>query len=68
MSFMSQWLDDTRALIATIAEGNSVDQATKDAVAELKTKMNDNDTSDAEVKTAITEILQRLATSTPPTP
>lgn len=65
-NIMSKFLDDFHAALATVAAGNAVDQATKDAVAVLNTRMNDNDSSDAEFKTAITELVNKLAVSTPP--
>lgn len=64
---MSQWLDNINALIARIAQGNGTDQATKDAVAELKTQMDSNDATDADLKAAVEALANKLAAA-PPTP
>jgi hypothetical protein len=67
-NLMSQFLDDARAILERVAQGNASDPAMKADIADLKAAMNDNDASDQEVKTLLTEILNKLAASTPPTP
>lgn len=63
---MSQFLDDFRAALATVANGSADDQATKDAVKQLQDHLLANDASDEEMKTAIMELTNKLAVSTPP--
>lgn len=61
----STWLTDTLALIATVSTGAAADQATIAAVAQLNTRMNAQDVSDAEFQQAITALVSKLAASTP---
>jgi hypothetical protein len=63
---MSQFLDDFRAALEKVAVGNGADEETKAAVVELKTKLAENDSLDAEQSTAIQELVDKLAASTPP--
>ncbi len=64
---MSKFFDDVEALIATIAQGNGTDQATKDAVAALVKRADDNDATDQELQTLIKDLATKLAAA-PPTP
>lgn len=71
---MSQFLDDARAILERVAQGNAGDPAMKADIEALKTAVTANtdaDTanaaSDEEVKTLLTEILNKLAAA-PPTP
>lgn len=64
----SQWLTETLALINTVATGSGTDQATKDAVASLKTQLDANDASDTEFKTAITALITKLQNAPAPQP
>lgn len=68
---VSQWKTDTEALIQTIANGHSDDQATKDAVAELTQRLgtdengeNDFRTQEAsdvnEIKSVISDMIAKL--------
>lgn len=63
---MSQFLDSFRAALERVANGNAADQATKDAVKKLQADLLANETSDAEFKTAITELVNKLADAPAP--
>lgn len=65
---MSKFLDDARALLENIANGNADDAAVKADIETLKAAVASNESSDAEVKVIVTELLQKLAVSTPPVP
>lgn len=61
---MSKFLDDFRAALEKVV-ANSPNQAAIDA---LIARLNDNDATDVEQSTAIMELVNKLAESTPPTP
>lgn len=63
---MSQFLADFRASLEKVAQGGADDAETKQAVADLKTQIEANDAMDDEMKTAIMELVSKLAESTPP--
>lgn len=59
---MSQFLDDFRAALEKVAAVHP-NQAAIDA---LTARLNDNDATDADQATAILELVNKLAVSTPP--
>ncbi len=63
---MSQFLDDARAILERVAAGNASDPAIKADIETLKAAVASNESSDAEVKVIVTELLNKLAVSTPP--
>jgi hypothetical protein len=72
---MSQFLDDARAILERVAQGNADTPQMKTDIAELKGLLTANTAADAEnkagdeeVKTLILEVLNKLAVSTPPEP
>lgn len=65
-AIMSKFLDDFRAALEKVAHGNAMDKETKEAVAKLQAQLDSNDATDAEQSTAITELVNKLAESTPP--
>lgn len=58
---MSKFLDDTLALIKTIANGSADDQATKDAVIALNAKVSSDEADEAEVKQVVQALVAQLA-------
>lgn len=65
---MSQFLDDFRAVLQQVANGQAEEEATKAAVQDLQTRLTANELADADRATAIMELTQALANSTPPAP
>lgn len=61
---MSQFLDDFRAALEKVA----ANQPNQEAINALTERLNSNDATDDEQSTAITELVNKLAASTPPTP
>lgn len=58
---MTQFKDDMEALIATIQKGSGADQETKDALASLVKRADDNDATDTEIKDVIKDLATKLA-------
>jgi hypothetical protein len=67
LNMASQWLTDTLALISTVAAGSASNPATTAAVAQLTTRMNAQDVTDAEFEQAITALVKALAAAPPAT-
>ena len=67
-SIMSKFLEDFRTLLADVAVGNPADAETKAKVDELAAKLTANEATDEEQSTAILELTQKLANSTPVVP
>lgn len=63
---MSAFLDDFRTALNQVAQGGPDDAETQQAVAALQAQIDANDSVDEEMKTAIMELVNRLAASTPP--
>ncbi len=61
-NIMSKFLDDFRAALEKVAAPGP-NQAAIDA---LTARLNDNDATDADQSTAINELVNKLAVSTPP--
>ena len=75
VDLMSQFLDDARAILERVAQGNGDLPGMKEDVEALKTMLTANTEADAankasdeEVRTLLLEILNKLAVSTPPAP
>lgn len=63
---MSAFTDTANTLIATIAQGGADDQATKDAITALQAHLASDEANEADTQTVVTELLNKLAVSTPP--
>jgi hypothetical protein len=63
----SQWLTDILNAIKTIFNGSSGQEATDKAVADLTTRLNSDEATEAEQATAIASLVAALAAAPPAT-
>lgn len=66
ITLMSKFLDNFRAALEKVAQGNADDAETKAAVVALQEQLASNEATDEEQSTAILELTNKLAASTPP--
>jgi IPT/TIG domain len=62
----SQWLAQTLALISTIAVNSAGTAANAAAIADLTTRLQADEATEADLQTAVTALATQLANSTPP--
>lgn len=66
---MSEFLDKFHDLLEKVSAGSGTSPEDKQVIADLKQHLIENDATDAEQSTAITELTEKLGTATvPPTP